>query len=279
MSSFEEQAQKYRSDTRETEELLSLALSKDMDKDNNEFWNPVWILQHRLMDIFPRIQTLARSNDSKSQEVAATILGQNVVREKVLTCESAAELFSMLHAETNLHHSVLTSVVFALGNLKEAGFVDAVLSYKNHPNADIRYAVTSSLCGCKDEDAVSALIEFSRDPDYNVRNWATFCLGSLTDKDTEEIRLALVDRLTELENEVRGEALVGLIERRDIRAMEPLRKELDQWRSRPLIKDCAEKLIDAKKDLGPEWKPVFQDLSRLGILVHDSQAPEASPSN
>jgi HEAT repeats len=266
MSSSEEQTRKYRSDTRETEELLSLALSKDMDKDNNEFWNPVWILQHRLKDIFQKIQTLALSHDSKSQEVAATILGQNVVREKALTRESAAELFRMLRAEMNLQPSVITSIIFALGNLKEVGFVDAVLSYKSHPNADIRYAVASSLCGCKDEDAISALIELSRDTDYDVRNWATFGLGSLIESDTKEIRTALVNRLADPEVEVRGEALVGLVARRDIRAMEPLRKELDQWMSLPLVKDCVDMLVRAKDDFGPEWEPIFQDLRRMKLL-------------
>jgi len=213
---------------------------------------------------------LARNQNSKHQEVAATILGQNLVREKQLVQECAAELELMLRTEACLQPEALSSIIFALGCLKRTGFIDAILPYRSHPDADVRYAVTSSLGGCEDDNSINALITLSRDTDYDVRNWATFGLGSLVERDSEEIRKALADRLNESGNEVRGEALVGLVKRRDVRAINPLRGEIDLWMSRPLIKDCVDLLIDAKEQLGAEWQPVFRDMGRLNLIEEES---------
>ena len=129
----------------------------------------------------------------------------------------------------------------------------------------VRYAVTRSLGGCPEESAIRALIELSRDQDFEVRNWATFGLGSLTEADSKEIRQALADRLSESNEEIRGEALVGLVERHDQRAIVPLIRELNQWRSNPLIKDCADKLTEDQKSFEAEWQPVYEELGKVGL--------------
>jgi hypothetical protein len=57
-------------------------------------------------------------------------------------------------------------------------------------------------------------------------NWATFGLGSQIEVNTKEIRDALFKRLGEEDDEIRGEALVGLSIRKDKRVLGPLLKEL-----------------------------------------------------
>jgi len=57
------------------------------------------------------------------------------------------------------------------------------------------------------------------DVDDSVRDWATFGIGSLCDIDTPELRDALAARLADADEEVRGEAVVGLATRGDNRAI------------------------------------------------------------
>jgi len=256
-------ASEYRSDPRSTEELVALAVAKDIDLDNEEYWKPIRILQHRLSAEFERFHRLACSKSQKERDVAATILGQNSVKDKfdVERCQMA--LGEML-SQPDLSSPPLASILFALGQLKAPGYVEMLLRFQQYPDADVRYAVTTSLGGTDEERAIKALIELSRDDDFQVRNWATFGLGSRTDIDSEEIRLALVDRLSETDDEIRGEALVGLVSRRDIRVIEPLLRELNQWRKQPLVKDCADKLLEEREKFGPEWHSVLCELERVG---------------
>ncbi len=64
-------------------------------------------------------------------------------------------------------------------------------------------------------DAVDVLAVLSRDPDTDVRGWATFGLGSMIDRDTAQVRAALIARLDDPDADTRGEALVGLAARGD----------------------------------------------------------------
>lgn len=264
MSNFQERALEYKSDPRPTAELLVLALSKDMDADNEDFWLPIRILQHRLPTEFPKIQELSCSTSPKDREVAATILGQNSVREKfdVQGCQS---VLNQMLSQPDVISPSLESILFALGNLKASGYIDMILPFESHSNSDVRYAATHSLIGSDEESAISALIRLSGDTDFDVRNWATFGLGSRTELDSERIRAALVDRLAEIDEEIRGEALVGLVARYDVRAISPLRRDLDQWKRFPLVKECAETLSENKATFGPEWHSVFEDLERIGF--------------
>jgi hypothetical protein len=67
-----------------------------------------------------------------------------------------------------------------------------------------------------------------RDVDEDVRDWATFGLGVLGDLDSEEIRDALWQRISDPYRDVREESLVGLAKRKDQRALQVLIAELNQ---------------------------------------------------
>ena len=57
------------------------------------------------------------------------------------------------------------------------------------------------------------------DADEDVRDWATFGLGVLGDQDSQTIRDAIYRRLSDTNEEVREEAMVGLGKRMDGRVL------------------------------------------------------------
>ena len=124
----------------------------------------------------------------------------------------------------------LQSITMALGRMNDEKAIQRILDLKVHSHKDIRLAVAHGLLTIDDNDAIKALIELSADSDEDVRNWATFGLGSQIETDTEEIRNALFARVdekgSEVCDEIRGEALVGLALRKDERVINPLLKEL-----------------------------------------------------
>ncbi len=74
--------------------------------------------------------------------------------------------------------------------------------------------------------AVGALIELSRDSHSLVRDWATFGIGQQTSLDSTEIREALLERGEDDDPVVRGEALMGLAQRQDLRVVPLIHREL-----------------------------------------------------
>ena len=264
---------KYRNDTRSTDDLICAALANDADRDNDGYWQPIAVLQHRLPAILERIQELSDSCHEKSRDTAATILGQGWVGSKAIPDVCADVLLWMLAREQST--SVLTSIIFALGHLHDPRATKPLVSLQSHPEACIRYAVISSLCGSEDEQAIAALIERSADEDRDVRNWATFGLGSQIDNDTNAIREALFARLEEEDDEIRGEAIVGLTRRGDIRVAAALLKELDKHeidvlRDWILIGEAGEAVVAQAKATGSkEWYPVLDRLASLGVGDQD----------
>ena len=273
MSVDNDDAAKYRNDPRSTDELLALALTKDADRDSDDYWHPVAALQHRLPQIVERIQTLSNSSDDKSRDTAATILGQGWVGAKLNSDHCAEILLQMLAKEQST--PVLASIIFALGHLHDSRAVEPLVGLSRHSDARVRYAVVSSLCGNDDGHSIDAMIACSSDQDRDVRNWATFGLGSQIDADSSTIREALVARLKEEEDEIRGEALVGLARRGDIRVAAALLNELntleaDVLRDWILIAEASEEIVAHAKISGSkDWQPVLAKLAALGIGKQD----------
>lgn len=269
MSAEFDHAAKYRNDPRSTDELLALALSKDADLDDEGYWQPIGVLQHRLSQILERVQALSESPDDKNRDTAATILGQCRVAAKFSASVCADVLLAMLARERSA--SVLPPIIFALGQLNDPRVVDPLVNLSTHQDARVRYAVVSTLGGHDDNPAIEAMVARSADQDSDVRNWATFGLGSLVDTDTPAIRTALFARLEEEDDEIRGEAIVGLARRGDVRVTTALLKELetlriDVLREWSLILEGAEAVVSHAKASGSkEWLPVLEKLAACRI--------------
>jgi hypothetical protein len=269
MNDLEAWKQRFLTDQRSTDELLSLAINKDIDADNDDYWDPIRCLQYRLSSICSRIEPMLENANPKHRDVAATIFGQNSVKEKWDVPYCADLLLSAINRETSAE--VLTSIIHALGNLNDSRRIEAVLPFANHPGSNVRYAVVHCISGLSDHRAIQALIQLSTDTDRDVRNWATFGIASLIDTDTKEIREALVARLNEKDDEIRGEAFIGLAIRGDASVIPAFLRELDEQDSEvlrqwTLVVDAADAIIEnVIKNGNPVWLPVIERLRALEI--------------
>ncbi len=90
---------------------------------------------------------------------------------------------------------VLYSIGYALGHLDDPRCIPALHKLRQHLDEDVRHSVVFGLLGHDDDLAVDTLVELSSDPDEDVRDWATFGLGTQLDRDTEQVRDALLVRL------------------------------------------------------------------------------------
>ena len=100
--------------------------------------------------------------------------------------------------------------------------------------------IAYSLGGVDDPQALAALCVLSADADDEVRNWATFGLGTQTEADTPSIRDALAARLGDVDETVRGEAMVGLAKRNDPRVHLAVRMALEEPEPLDLVLEAAE---------------------------------------
>ena len=91
------------------------------------------------------------------------------------------------------------------------------------------------------------MIRLSSDTDHDVRNWATFGLGSQIEDDTPEIREALRANLGDPDHEIRGEAIIGLAERKDPEVADILIREWESSETVSLLSiDAAGIAADAR---------------------------------
>ena len=263
-------AARYRDDPRTTDELLRLVLTTDPDRDDDAYWELVRSLQYRLPGTIDQVEELSRSDHEASRAAAADVLGQSCVETKFCPARCTETLLLMLRQETT--GSVLVSIICALGHMHDNRTIDPLSRLQSHPDERVRQAVVSSLCGFEDEQAVAVLLERSKDPDRDVRNWATFGLGSQIDVDTATIRSALFARLEDDDDEIRGEALVGLAVRGESGVVPALLKELsslpsDVLRDWTLIQDAAEAVTEHATSSGAkEWLPALERLLKLEIV-------------
>lgn len=215
-----------RSEQRTVAELVSVALTGDEDDQNA--WAAIEALQRRGDGpVFAAATKLLGSPSPKERSRGVDILGQLGTPNppEALRTRCADSVLATLATEQSA--PVLHSIGVALSHLKDPRAVAALLPLIGHDDAQVRLGVVHGLLTHTDPAAVEGLIRLSGDADEDVRNWATFGLGSMTGVDSPALRDALVHRLDDPNTETRGEALVGLAERKDERVLEPLRRALD----------------------------------------------------
>lgn len=234
-------------DPRSVWELIDIALSEE---DEHAAWQPINVLHHRgNRETFVAARELCESDDPRKQTWGIRILATLGIPERCFPDESLSILIPLLERESD--NDRIQEIAFALGHLEDARAVGPLARFKDHPNPDVRYSVVHGLLRREDDLAIRTLIELSVDEDSGVRDWATFGLGTQADADTLAIREALFDRLSDEDEDTRGEALLGLANRRDSRIIEPLLQEL----SGALVREhpstlAASLVVQAAREIG-----------------------------
>lgn len=227
-------------DPRPTAELINLALTAT---DDDALWDIIPVLHYRgTREVLEAGQRLCRSSCPQERELGAHVLAQLGVDERAFPDESIRTLLGLLRDDEEPR--VLEAALVALSHNGDARIVPAAAHFKSHADADVRYGVVLAVSRCDDSLAIATLIELTHDPEQEVRDWATFGIGSMIDVDTPEIRAALWERVTDEDDVVRGEALVGLAKRGDRRIVAPLLAELTSDSVDSLMVDAAELIAD-----------------------------------
>lgn len=201
--------------------------------------------------IFQQAVSLCSDTDPLGRAVGADVLAQLGTRDGYpFATESAPVLISLLR---DTDSRVIVSALGALGHLKQGESAELV-AFAEHPSPDVRCALAYALGGRSDDLASGALVILSNDQDFDTRNWATFSLGTMCECDSPVIREALVARLSDSDDEVRGEAMVGLARRKDARAASAILTELGNEHVLNLAIEAAEEMPR------PEFLPRLEEL-------------------
>jgi HEAT repeat protein len=243
-----------------TRELINIVLTNnDEDDADSVYWKAMSTLHLRgTAEVFEAARSLCLSLCSHEQRIGCNILAQLGCPEQPFATESFPLVAAVVRGTDNL--DTLGCALCAIGWLRDLRGMDTILPYLDHPDSDIRYWVTHGLVALhEDQRSIAGLIHLTTDSCVEVRDWATFGLGSMTEQDTPEIRQALMARLDDLDDIVRGEALVGLAKRQDERVVEPLRQALEAGIYGKEISDYAREALDALNDFGKypqllKWK-------------------------
>lgn len=180
-----------------------------------------WQAVHKLhalatQEVLDQAVAWSKSSDPRLRARGADVLGQlsndskngnNLFRE-----ERFLAISRILQVEKNA--AVLASALYAIGHLYDARAAPLIMPSATHQDANVRHAVSCALGSYADDEiAVGGLIQLMEDVDAEVRDWATFGLGVRGSADSPRIRAALIQRLTDTDENVWEEAMVGLAKR------------------------------------------------------------------
>ena len=266
------------------QQTLALARSEPVVQ-SDEYWAHIRALHFRSgRDVFEEAVRLCASPDPIPRAAGADILAQlgvlDAVADYPFADESAPILVTLLADREPL---VTASALYALGHLGRGEPVD-LARLASHASEDVRCALAYALGGRTDRTSVDTLIALSADRDGDTRNWATFALGARSEGDSPAIRDALAARLTDVDDEVRGEAMAGLARRLDERAVEPVLRELAETNVMTFAIEAAGAMprpeflphLEALYAAHPENETIVQALSRCREAGRDRPAAPVS---
>lgn len=233
-------------DPRSVDDLFNDALSTP---DEEVYWSAVMALHWRsTAEVLGRAAALARSQCSLQRGLAADVLGQLSVERELFVSERTTTLLEMAAVESD--GDVWRTILVAFSHLRVAAGIGVATTQLEHPDANVRHAVSLALAGHDDPRAIEGLIRLSRDESPIVRNWATFGLGTQSELDSAEIREALAARLDDSDLDTRREAMMGLAQRGDERAIPAIMRELSDRGAEgvgSLVIEAGEVLADREK--------------------------------
>ncbi len=214
----------------EIDDLFAQTMLGDYEDDAP--WEAVRALQHEgTREVFERAAEWCASGDSVARARGADVIAQlgKTVEHPINSFpeESYFVIAALVRRETEPRP--LASAIAALGHLDDPRGVPLIAGFHAHPDSDVRFNVACALGSFPNEPlSVATLLKLMQDANKDVRDWATFGLGVLGDRDSPEIRDALVSLLSDSDEDVREEAMVGLGKRKDRRVLTILLPALEQ---------------------------------------------------
>jgi HEAT repeat protein len=231
------------------------------DYEDEAPWNAVSKLRSNgSREVFDIAAGWLRDDDSLKRARGAAVLAQLRLPSEVPTDKPVwlfrDEAYPLIVEVLKREHDpmVLDSGIAALGHLDNPAGIPIVASYTAHPDENVRFSVACALGHFpNDPEAVSKLLILTHDSVSDVRDWAVFGLGVQGDADSPEIRDALMNRITDGDEDVREEALVGLSKRRDLRVLPVLRRLLDAPELKVRVAEAASAMLGLPSD-PEEWE-------------------------
>ncbi len=199
------------------------------NKTQKTFWDNIHELRKRPnKEVYNRAFKLSNSKSEKEKIIGIYVLAQLGFDPRFQQLKTIELYFKLLENEKTpkVISAILSSISHNNEILNEKQILK-LIEFKTHKFVDVRYELTLALSCLENENALKTLIELSNDKNSDIRNWATFGIGTQLDNDTEEIRLALWNRIPDKDEITRLEAVLGLAKRKDKRIKEILKSELE----------------------------------------------------
>lgn len=179
-------------------------------------------------DVFDRAVELAKSHLDKEIMIGVDVLAQLGAGERYNQPQILKLYFDLLNQRQS--PKVLFSILSAIGHNNSSltnRHISTLAEFKNHTYSDVRFGLTCAL-SCVDHDlAIQLLIELMTDKHSVVRDYATFSIGTQSERNTPTILNALKARLNDSHRMPKVEAIIGLALRKDPCVKEILIEELE----------------------------------------------------
>ena len=203
------------------------------DWGSDESWKAISELQMRgSPEALALVRTLAKSRNWRKRALGLYMASQLRQRQKGVPFgsieyalkETQELLLAGLH---DVCTDVLCAAISGLGHRPHPLALAELIKLSFHPDREIRFEVAVALGSYPEADSIDALLRLAKDDSDAVRDWATFGIGSMQEVDDSKVRDLLWANLQDKDEDVRGEALVGLAIRKDERIIPVLLELLD----------------------------------------------------
>jgi HEAT repeat protein len=195
-----------------SEKLFSNLINKNLEED--DYWENIRELRTRPSNnVYEKSYELATSKNLNHKSVGILILAQLGFNPRFNESKTISLFFNLL--DSNQENEILENILYSIGhnnsNLTQEQ-INILSKFYNHEVIKVREALVSTLLAVN--NPIEVLIHLSQDSEDQIRDWATFGIGSQLDNTSPEILEALWKRTKDSNDEVRAEAIVGLVNRK-----------------------------------------------------------------
>jgi HEAT repeat protein len=239
--------------TRPTTALLADAAAAALvsNPDDRAIWDLIYALQERpTRDVFEAAAAWCRSPSPPLRGLGVAVLGELGLEASLPFARESERVLLPLLQDPDA--SVVAATALALGTLG-ADDTATLCAAASHPTCAVRAAVARSLCDLAGPGVIATLIALTRDPSAEVRQLATSGLGGFDREDTEDVRLALVDRLADVDADTREEAIFALAQLGDERVDAALRAAREEPETSELI-EMAAMAVECRRERDPRQR-------------------------